>query len=691
MEYERGTARQIIRERWREQIPTITKPAKTRVNGETSWICPFCGHGTNGDGLTVNPKSKDGNGLKCMGCGFSGDMLDLYQQHYHCDYNMALQMGAEALGITIVPYRPQNATERTQRHKKEESKEIYTEQKKTPQRAAETPTEAIEDYTEYYRKCRKNLTDERAVSYLKARGISIETAEAYWLGFDAEWRSPTVIKNQIAKGSKWQPEATERIIMPVKENHYVARDIDTNAPQKLRKMNETGGGTAGIFNARALHSNAEVIFVVEGIFDALSIIEAGADAIALNGTENAGLLVKMLEEQPTAATLVISLDNENKPGVIRATEKIKDGLQRLNISYTTANICGQYKDANEALTGNREDFIAAVNIAKGKTTKPDNTAAYIDSLMQGEIERMRQVAGTKTGFANFDREIGGLNPGLYVLAAASSIGKTTFALQLADNIAAAGTDVIFFSLEQSRLELVSKSLARITAQENQETAITSLQIRKGEAPERVKAAADKYKRTVASRMSIVEGNFRCDISFIGEYVRKYVSRNNSRPVIFIDYLQILQPSEDNRRKSTKEIIDITVTELKRLSRELDLTIFVISSVNRANYLTPIDFESLKESGSIEFTADCIFGLQMQCMNEAIFEAKDSTLKAKRDRINRAKAEKPRQIELTALKNRYGIATFKCGFEYYTENDWYKPIENYEETTTGGRKAGKRRG
>jgi replicative DNA helicase len=236
--------------------------------------------------------------------------------------------------------------------------------------------------------------------------------------------------------------------------------------------------------------------------------------------------------------------------------------------------------------------------------------------MSEEIERFK--ADKKTGFPALDAKAGGLYTGLYVLAAISSLGKTSFALQLADQLAENGNDVIFFSLEQSRLELVSKSIARKTAQTDSETAVTSLQIRKGYLPEQVIRATQDYKKAVADRISVVEGNFSCDISFIGDYTRRYINQNNTRPIIIIDYLQILQPADD-KRQTTKEVVDTTMTELKRLSREQDLTIIAISSINRTNYLTPISFESLKESGCIEYSCDVLWGLQLQCLNESDYE------------------------------------------------------------------------
>ena len=121
-------------------------------------------------------------------------------------------------------------------------------------------------------------------------------------------------------------------------------------------------------------------------------------------------------------------------------------------------------------------------------------------------------------------------------------------------------------------------------------------------------------------------------------------------------------------------MDKAITTLKQLSRQLNITILVISSVNRANYMTPISFESIKESGGIEYTCDVVWGLQLECLHEPIF-ASDSkaTVTDKRQRINKAKAEDPRRIELVGLKNRFGKASCSCLFSYYSEYDWFLPI------------------
>lgn len=314
----------------------------------------------------------------------------------------------------------------------------------------------------------------------------------------------------------------------------------------------------------------------------------------------------------------------------------------------------------------------------GESAVNDSVKNYMLKSMGTDMKVYKR--DVRTGFAELDEKSGGLYAGLYTVAAISSLGKTTFCSQIADQLAEQKQDVIFFSLEQSRLEMVSKGIARIMGRKDRKTAVSSLAIRRGEGGADAIAAGDEYMKAVGDYLYIHEGNFNCNITTIREYIRNHIKQRNTRPVVFIDYLQIIQP--DAGARTAKEATDTVITELKRLSRELGLTIFVISSVNRANYLTPIDFESLKESGGIEFTSDVVWGLQLQCLtNDPVFEKKDN-IKDKREKVKQAKAESPRRIQLVCLKNRYGIANFTCDFEYYPENDLFQePWEDPETQKT----------
>ena len=114
-----------------------------------------------------------------------------------------------------------------------------------------------------------------------------------------------------------------------------------------------------------------------------------------------------------------------------------------------------------------------------------------------------------------------------------------------------------------------------------------------------------------------------------------------------------------------------VRRLKLLQSENSLVMIVISSINRQNYLAQIDFESFKESGGIEYTADVVWGLQLEVIHNPIFDDQGK-LNVKREMIREAKEANPRRVELVCLKNRFGISSYKCSFDYYPRFDWFKP-------------------
>lgn len=618
---------------------------------KSGYNCPLCnsGRGPHGTGAEV---TKDHRRITCFawehfgtrkGKRSSGDILAVLQ---------ALSPGKsinDILKEQFADYDIRNALQNTP--------EATRNTPETPKAEAyaNTPDKKENDYTGYFKACSERLNNStEALNYLSFRGISKETANRFMLGFDNINGNPF-------------------IVIPTTASSYTARNILPNSNYRYRKT-----GAVHSFNIKELErDNNQPIFIVEGEIDALSVIEAGSRAIGLGSTNQATAFIEAVEQSQPQTPFILCLDND-EPGQ-RASKQIKEALESLKMPVITANICGQYKDPNEALTKAKTSFLAAIKRAEEHTaraSKPDNITDYLDNVFARDIQKLEQYTEIKTGFANLDEKIGSLYPGLYTIGAVSSLGKTTFTHQIADQIAESGHDVLFFSLEQSRFELASKSIARKTAQIDQKTASSALSIRKGNLTQEVLKAYEEYKEAVKDRLSIIEGNFETNIDTIKTTVDRYIQQNRVKPVVVVDYLQVIQNNPE-KKVTTREAIDIIVTELKRLSRDKDIAVIVISSLNRTNYLSPIDFESFKESGGIEYTSDVVWGLQLQVMNEAIFD-KDKSIKEKRERIRQAKAERCRKIEFVCLKNRYGISSFKIGFNYYPEFDLFEVDDKYLE-------------
>lgn len=321
-----------------------------------------------------------------------------------------------------------------------------------------------------------------------------------------------------------------------------------------------------------------------------------------------------------------------------------------------------------------QDPVSAGGTDEPADPRPDAASRYMTDHFLDDIGRFIKYKHRKTGFDNLDKHATGLYPGLYVIGAIPSLGKTTFIHQMGDQLAAAGDHVLYFSLEQNRLEMITKSLSRITAQQNPATAVSAINIRGGQVTAAVLAAADKYKAQ-AERVSIIALNFDTNINIIRDYITRYIKANDTRPIVIIDYLQIIPPTDP--RQSDKEKTDSLVRAIKKLQSENDLVIFVVSSFNRNNYTTPVDYESFKESGGIEYTADVVWGLQLQALNDDLFNS-DKNIKKKREAVKAAKGAIPRKVELVCLKNRYGKSDYACGFEYDPVHDLFTPDPDYED-------------
>ena len=129
----------------------------------------------------------------------------------------------------------------------------------------------------------------------------------------------------------------------------------------------------------------------------------------------------------------------------------------------------------------------------------------------------------------------------------------------------------------------------------------------------------------------------------------------------IDYLQLLEPADP--KNNDKQNMDVVILTLKRFSREYGLPVVLVSSFNRQSYSRPVSMESFKESGSIEYTADVLIGLQYPGMGPG-FD------------VNSAKGAYPRDIEAVILKNRNGASGQSIPFKFLSGNNTFLGEDEY---------------
>lgn len=658
---ERQDAREQLKGYLRNYVESVTQKSK----GANLYVCPLCGSGTGKSG-TGAFSIKNGTSWKCFSCNAGGDIFDLYGAiNGTTDHNEQLRGLSEMYGIQVASYRStaqEDFSPEYQNHAKSEQHthnsihtSVYTQ--------ADPPQQT--DYTDFFLQAHKAVEQ---TDYWKRRGLSKETVDRFKLGYVAEWRHPKAPK----------APASPRLIIPTSPNSYLARDTREQIPEEQRAYSKSKVGSIQLFNKRALQTATKPIFIVEGELDALSIIEVGGEAVALGTTTKSKALVELLKAQAPSQALIIALDNDEAGQ--RASRELTEGLQGLNIPCYCFNPCGQYKDANEALQADREALTIAVEEAEHLQDEEaqaqreaylkNSTAHYLQSFVNGIADSV-DTPYIPTGFSKLDSVLdGGLYEGLYIVGAISSLGKTTIITQIADQIAQAGTDVLIFSLEMARAEIMAKSISRHTLQsvlksgEDIRNAKTARGITTGKRyidysqTERdlINSSIMEYSK-YAQNIYISEGVGDIGAEQIRETVKKHILFTGKTPVVIIDYLQILAPYSE--RATDKQNTDKAVMELKRISRDYKTPVIGISSFNRANYKEAVTMEAFKESGAIEYSSDILIGLQLKGAGKKDFDA------------NEAKRKDPREIELVILKNRNGRTGDSLSFNFY-------PLFNYFE-------------
>lgn len=631
-----------VKESWRRIYPADKKGKGI--------ICPLCGNGagTTGDGVVENPKKR--NQLTCFKCGFSGDIIDLYGQDKGLDFNGAFTELANTLGITI-----------------DRSSEDYTRKQApikrnnpTVESATPTPPAEPKDYIQYYKKCVDQLkVNQDAKAYIEARGISLETACRLGIGFDA-FSDPAGVG------------ITEpRIIIPTSPSHYIGRAIRADIDKKYAKLN-VKGGTPSLFNTEVFKSKQDYIFVVEGAFDALSLVELGHPAIALNSTSNTKLLLQVVDKHETAKTAYILLLDNDEAGQ-KVQKELLTELQKRNIKAVEGYRVPGGKDANEALINDRESLQRTLrnSINLLFRTELDN---FIDFIQTDAYKPY------KTGLDFIDTLFNGgmTRQSLTIVMAPPATGKTTLCVQLAETMAENKQEVIYLNLEMSREQMLAKAISYRLASKG--AYYSTLDILQGY------RWTKEDKQVIMQELSLYRGNIEPYISYnpagvtgdldnLLEYLQKlgkeYTAKGRQAPVIILDYLHLV-----SSRKITEaqEIVKEVVKGLKQYAIDFNTNVIAISACNRTTQDDGvIGLTSGRDSSSIEYTADYVLALNL-------WELEERFLKPKENRKLEALERKPkRQILLKLLKCRLSTPSEIRVFFDAEHNRFYK--ENSREFFT----------
>jgi replicative DNA helicase len=518
-----------------------------------------------------------------------------------------------------------------------------------------------------------------------------------------------------------------QLIQEAKDNNFkgvfiLALDTDTtgiNASNELKEELEAIGIKSFIFNSSSDQYNINTTF--KDIITKDNLIEEENhyidEEIKSNGEEWGknrdsylrfrilGDLSEEYKNKIREKNIINKIDDiiKEELGDIEKTDKTQfnfkyDDVIKEQITIINKDINEYYLSDENKLKSNVDYFNNAIKEMLEqqalKVYEKENVLNYLDEF-NDYINDQDKHKPVSTGILSLDKALDGgfYKKNLVILGAISSLGKTTLALQVADNMARSGNDVLIFSLEMAKEELIAKSLSRLSflkAYDHHYTALAlstrDVMTGKGLISENTPSnqrqqfyseAVQDYKDNLASHIYITECNDTLDISIktIDEKIKRHIAITNKKPFVVIDYLQIIQDTD--KYINDKQKIDKVLSNLKRIARENDIIIFLISSLNRGAYTQEISLDSFKDSGNIEYTADILLGLQLQ--TDTNINNEENSKKVK-EQINKGQQKEDRELTLKVLKNRNGRITDIKGIIFHARYN-YMDFKNADDNTS----------
>ena len=299
---------------------------------------------------------------------------------------------------------------------------------------------------------------------------------------------------------------------------------------------------------------------------------------------------------------------------VPTTKNIESYCKIVEEKYYVRSLITAAKDIIEASSSGQEDAMHLLDYAEQKIYdirqgKSSDGLVKIDQVVLDAYDELgrksgpdrEKYLGAKSGFNDLDNVITGLNKSdLLIVAARPAMGKTSFVLNIASNVARFNKDIeiVIFSLEMSKEQLVTRMLSS-------ESLVESEYLMKGN------ISGDQWEKLAggAERLSGMNMYLDDTAGITVPQMKAKLRRLKNPGLVIIDYLQLMNSSRriDNR---VNEISEIT-RQLKLMAKELNVPVITLSQLSRSvesrTDKRPI-LSDLRESGSIEQDADIVMFL-----------------------------------------------------------------------------------
>ncbi|GAA5132454.1 replicative DNA helicase [Thalassotalea piscium] len=350
---------------------------------------------------------------------------------------------------------------------------------------------------------------------------------------------------------------------------------------------------------RIVYETIGALIELGGPVDLITLSEALDNDQKLDDAGGFVYLAEMMKNTPSAANITAYAEIVRERAVTR--EMISVANEIAEAGYDT-----QGRTSADLLDFAETKVFQIAEQRANKSEGPENIHSVLEKTVD-RIEKLYQqphdgVTGVSTGFTDLDKMTAGLQPSdLIIVAARPSMGKTTFAMNLAEHAAMTeDKPALIFSLEMPSEQIMMRMLASLGR-------IDQTKIRTGQ-------LGDEDWARLSSTMGLLieKGKMYIDDAAgltpteVRSRARRIARDHGGISLIMIDYLQLMRAPQfsDNR---TLEIAEIS-RSLKALAKELEVPVVALSQLNRGleqrSDKRPINSD-LRESGSIEQDADLI--------------------------------------------------------------------------------------
>lgn len=342
------------------------------------------------------------------------------------------------------------------------------------------------------------------------------------------------------------------------------------------------------------------------IFKAMIAVDDNGDKIDPVTVSDELQRLNQLEDAGGPVYLGELMNNIPSSSHIREYAKIVQGkamLRRLiNTSQNIINLAQNEDEDVDDILDNAERQI--MDVAENRNSagfKP--ISQVLDQAMvnvQELSQQKEEITGLATGYHDFDAMTSGLQPdNLIILAARPAVGKTAFALNIAQNVGkATDANVAIFSLEMSAESLVNRMICA-------EGGINANHLRNGQLEGREWDDLTVAIGTLAGTNIFIDDTPGIKMSEIRAKCRRLAKEQGGLGLIVVDYLQLIEGS--NKESRQQEVSEIS-RQLKKLAKELNVPIIALSQLSRGveqrQDKRPV-LSDIRESGSIEQDADIV--------------------------------------------------------------------------------------